>query len=56
MKTLLAGIALAWAAPNVLAQPLTLNELLFRASQSVVAYERVFLDVVVVLYFLLLFV
>ena len=46
MKTLLAGIALAWAAPNVLAQSLTLNELLFRASQSVVAYERAFSDVV----------
>ena len=42
VKTLLTGVVVAGFAATVFTQSLTLDELLFRASQSVVAYERVF--------------
>ena len=46
MKTLLTVAAVAGFTTTVFAQSLTLDELLFRASQSVVAYERVFSNAV----------
>ncbi len=46
VKTLLTVAAVAGFATTVFAQSLTLDELLFRASQSVVAYERVFSNAV----------
>ncbi|HJO37061.1 MAG: hypothetical protein QGF21_11170 [Vicinamibacterales bacterium] len=46
MKTFLTGIAIASVASAASAQPLTLDELLFRANQSVIAYEQVFSNAV----------
>lgn len=46
MKELLAGIAVASVATTAGAQSLTLDELLFRANESVIAYEQVFSNAV----------
>ena len=46
MKALLVGVAVACAATVATAQSLTLNELLFRANESVIAYEQVFTSAV----------
>ena len=49
MKALLTGFAVAWAVATAMAQTptLTLGELLFRANESVVAYEQVLSNAVV---------
>lgn len=49
MKALLTGFAVAWAVATAMAQTptLTLGELLFRANESVVAYEQVLSNAIV---------